>query len=153
MSECIYCFAYGSNMSERRMRERNIAYYERKAAHLNGYRLGFNKVAQCNARMGYANIVIDNTGLVEGALYSIEPRLLPKLDECEGYPLHYLKSAIKIVLPKTGEEVCAITYIAQPNKVREGLRPSREYLSYLLDAKDILSTEYFKKLSETRTLD
>lgn len=153
MTEYIFYFAYGSNMSERRMKKRGITYYERKAAHLYGYRLEFNKVAKNNPCEGYANVVPNSSNIVEGAVYSIEAYHLTKLDKDEGYPKHYLKSALKVVLPNTSEEVCAITYIAHPDKVRDGLKPSREYLSYLLDGKDILSVEYFKKLSGTKTLD
>jgi hypothetical protein len=36
-------FAYGSNMSARRMRERKIEFSQRKYAILKGYRLEFNK--------------------------------------------------------------------------------------------------------------
>ena len=145
-------FAYGSNMDAQRMNKRNVSFYKRRAGHLSGYRLEFNKVAN-NTRKGYANIVPDDSSLVEGALYDIDAVSLPKLDRCEGYPEHYLKIPEKIVLPSDGQEICAITYIANPDKTRDGLKPSKEYLSHLLAGKDILSASYFEWLQGIETMD
>lgn len=147
-------FAYGSNMDEQRMKvERKITFSKRCAAHLPGYRLEFNKVAQSNDRMGYANIVVDSSGLVEGVLYDIDVTSLPKLDKHEVYPDHYLHIPIKVLLPNDGREFCAITYIANPNKVRDGLRPSKQYLGHLLQGKDVLSKGYLNWLETMETLD
>jgi len=150
----MYYFAYGSNMDEQRMKiERKISFSMRCAAHLYGYRLKFNKVAQNNYLEGYANIVPDGSGLVEGALYDIDMTFLPCLDKCEGYPKHYLKIPIKVRLPSDGQEVCAITYIANPDKIRDGLKPRKDYLEHLLAGKDILSEGYFGWLDRMETLD
>lgn len=151
----MYYFAYGSNMDKQRMKERKITFsdVERRAAHLSGYHLEFNKVANDNPLEGYANIVPDGSGLVEGVLYNIDAASLPKLDKCEGYPDEYLKISIKVLLPSDGQKVCAITYIANPKKIGEGLKPRRCYLEYLLAGEDFLSASYFKRLQETETLD
>ena len=150
----MYYFAYGSNMDEQRMKiERKISFSMRCAAHIYGYRLKFNKVAKDNALKGYANIVVDDSGLVEGALYDIDMTSLPCLDKCEGYHEHYLHIPIKVLLPSDGKEVCAITYIANPDKIRDGLKPSKEYLCHLLAGKDVLSKGYFEWLQGTETLD
>ena len=146
-------FAYGSNMDVRRMKKRNVTFRERRAAYLCGYRLEFNKVASDNPLKGYANIVPDHSSLVEGALYEIDVTSLLKLDKCEGYPNHYLHIPIKVLLPNESREFCAITYIANPSKVRGGLKPSREYLCYLLAGKDVLSKDYFDRLETMDTLD
>jgi len=148
-------FAYGSNMDVRRMKERKITFSdaERRAAHLSGYHLEFNKVANDNPLEGYANIVPDNDGLVEGVLYDIDAASLPILDDKEKYPKHYLKIPIKVLLPSDGQEVCAITYIANPDKIRSGLKPTKEYLGHLLEGKDILSEGCFNWLKRTDTLD
>ena len=150
----MYYFAYGSNMDKKRMEvEREITLFKRCSAHLSDYHLEFNKVAQGNPKEGKANIVPDDGGLVEGVLYSIDAASLPKLDKCEGYPDEYLKIPIKVLLPSDGREVCAITYIANPNKIRDELKPRRCYLDYLLAGEDFLSASYFKWLQETETLD
>ncbi len=145
-------FAYGSNMDPVRMKERGVNFSNRCAAHLSCYHLEFNKVAQRNSREGKANIVVDDSGLVEGALYNIDMTSLPTLDEKEGYPEHYLKIPIKVTLPSDGQEVCAITYIANPDKIKDDLKPSRKYMSHLLAGKDILSTSYFEWLQSIETL-
>jgi len=48
-----------------------------------------------------------------------------------------------------GEEVEAITYIAQPGKVKSDLRPSKKCLSHLLRGCDLLSQESYEKLRRT----
>jgi len=150
----MYYFAYGSNMDKQRMQvERNIAFSRRCSAHLYGYHLEFNKVANDNPQEGKANIVPDDGGLVEGALYDIDATSLPTLDKCEGYHEHYLKIPVKVRLPSDGKEVCAITYIANPDKIGDELKPRRCYLDHLLAGRDILSEGYLEWLEGTETLD
>ena len=91
-------FAYGSNMDPERMRRRGIKFSRREHAVLEGFRLEFNKVSSRNPREGYANIVKDPEGIVEGILYEIEESDLSKLDKFEGYPLHYRRTRIYVKL-------------------------------------------------------
>ena len=138
-------------MDPKRMKKRNISFSQRIHAVLRGYILKFNKVATGNPKEGYANIVPDEKG-VEGALYDISDSDLSKLDRYEGCPTHYERVEVKVQLDD-GQEVEAVTYVAQPDKVREGLRPSRGYLDHLLAARDILSKSYYRKLESWETLD
>ena len=135
------------------MDERGVTFSKRRAAHLSCYHLEFNKVAKDNPQEGKANIVPDNNDLVEGALYDIDATSLPTLDKCEGYPDEYLKISIKVLLPSEGQEVCAITYIANPDKIGDELKPRRCYLDHLLAGRDILSEGYLEWLEGTETLD
>ena len=144
-------FAYGSNMDPERMRKRGIRFSRREHAVLEGYRLEFNKVSSQNPREGYANIVEDAESVVEGILYEIKESDLRKLDKFEGYPSHYRRTRVYVKLDN-GERVEAITYIAQPEKVKSGLRPSNKYLSHLLRGCDLLSEEYCEKLKRIPTL-
>lgn len=91
-------FAYGSNMNPERMRERNIYFSSRNHATLKGFRLEFNKVASRNSEEGYANIVLDKDGTVEGILYDITNSDLIKLDRYEGYPDHYNRVKVNIIV-------------------------------------------------------
>jgi gamma-glutamylcyclotransferase (GGCT)/AIG2-like uncharacterized protein YtfP len=145
-------FAYGSNMNPERMRERNINFSSREHAILRGWKLEFNKEASRNPKEGYANIVPDENGIVEGILYEIQDSDLHKLDRCEGYPKHYCRRDIEVQLDN-GQKVMATTYVANPSKVKEGLKPTREYLDHLLKGCDILSKEYCKNLKARETLD
>lgn len=151
----MYYFAYGSNMNAKRMKERKITFSdsERRAAHLYGYHLEFNKVAKDNPQEGKANIVADDKNLVEGVLYDIDAASLSKLDHYEGYSEEYKKIKMKVLLPSDGQEVCAIIYIANPDKISDSLKPTKEYLSHLLEGKDFLSKDYFKWLQSIETLD
>jgi len=149
-------FAYGSNMSLARMKaERKINFTNRQHAVLKHYSLQFNKLAtgkDAKPGEGKGNIVCDKEGLVEGALYDIEPVDRNKLDCFEGYPFHYNRITVMIQLDN-GSVVEAFTYIAQPDKIRDGLKPTKKYLDYYLKADDILSPRYLQKLKSWPTVD
>jgi gamma-glutamylcyclotransferase len=145
-------FAYGSNMDSERMSERTIRFSQRTHAILKGYRLDFNKVASRNPQEGYANVVKFENGIVEGVLYEIPDSDLSKLDTHEGYPDHYDRIKVNVTLDDW-QDVEAVAYIAQPNKVRDGLKPSRDYLNHLFAAKDLLSESYRRKLEAWQPLD
>lgn len=145
-------FAYGSAMDSERVRKRGIRFSQRRHATLKGYRLEFNKVASRDPREGYANIVQYENGIVEGVLYDIEDSDLSRLDRHEGYPDHYKRVEVRVQLDDR-QEVEAVTYVAQPDRVRYELMPSRDYLNHLLAAGDILSESYRRKLQLWQTLD
>ena len=46
------------------------------------------------------------------------------------------------------EKIQAWVYIAQKEWVVEGMKPTKEYMDYLLDGKEFLSEEYFEKLKK-----
>ncbi|MCX8189580.1 MAG: gamma-glutamylcyclotransferase, partial [Nitrososphaeria archaeon] len=52
----------------------------------------------------------------------------------------------------SGEQLEAVTYVANPRKIKDGLKPSREYLNHLLKGCDLLSKEYCEKLRLQETL-
>jgi len=145
-------FAYGSNMNPDRMRERKVNSLRGEHAILSNYSLQFNKIASANPMEGKANIISNAKDFVEGVLYDIEFSDIEKLDLVEGYPIHYYRTAVPVKLDD-GTEVEAFTYIAQPNMVRDGLKPTKKYLNHLLAAKDILSKDYYQKLESWPTLD
>jgi len=96
--------------------------------------------------------VRDENGIVEGVLYDIADSDLKILDRYEGYPSHYERIKV-VVRMDDGKMVEAVTYVAKPDKVREGLKPSKEYLNHLLKGCDLLSEEYCRKLRKLETLD
>ena len=145
-------FAYGSNMNPERMRKRGINFSKREHAILEGWRLAFNKIASRNLKEGFANIVKYERCFVEGILYTIQESDIKKLDRYEGYPNHYERIKVRVRLNR-GEEVEATTYVAKFDKVREGLKPSKEYLKHLLKGCDLLSEEYCERLRRWETLD
>lgn len=151
----MWYFAYGSNMKPARMKEeRGVGFSRRIHAILKGYELEFNKVASCNpTKKGYANIVPNEKTVVEGALYEITDSDLKKLKKYEGYPDHYDIIEVTVQLDNS-DKVEAITFTAQKDNVKEGLRPSKKYLNHLLvGGKNILSKSYYDKLASQETLD
>lgn len=131
------------------MRERKINFTSRQLAILSGYKLVFNKKAK-DGDFTYANIVPSEHDFVEGAVYEFPDDEITNLDTKEGYPKHYNKVQV-IISDKLGNEIQAVTYIAQTNKIIEGLFPQKKYLKHLLAGQDILSKEYFEWLSKTKT--
>jgi cation transport regulator ChaC len=145
-------FAYGSNMDLLRLRERGVHPRERRAAVLAGYRLRFDKRSAANPGEGKANIMAQTDELVEGILSTVTEEEMGKLDRCEGVPAHYLRAPVVAKL-KDGTEVDAVTYVANPSMVFDGLKPTREYLSCLLAGKGFLSREYLRWLERTEIFD
>ena len=142
-------FAYGSNMNPERMKGRNINFSSRCFAVLIDYKLVFNKKA-IKGNFTYANIIKSKDDAVEGVLYEFPESEFAILDKYEGYPIHYDKIQITIS-DSDGDKINAITYIAQKDKIAEGLLPKEEYLKHLLAGKDILSKKYFDFLKSIRT--
>lgn len=145
-------FAYGSNMDSEKIRERGIHFSQRIHATLLGYRLEFNKVSSRSPEQGYANIVPFENGIVEGVLYDIEDSDLSKLDGHEGCPDQYERVKVEVQLDNR-EKVEAVAYMARPDRVRYGLKPSRDYIEHLLAASNLLSESYRRKLAVWETLE
>lgn len=146
-------FAYGSNMDTNELMDRSMRFSQRRHAVLRGYDLRFNKIATNGQKgEGKGNVVKIDNEVVEGALYDIFDSDIKRLDVKEGYPDHYDKINITLELDDR-TTLQAMAYIAQPDMVREGLKPTKKYLKHYLKGKDILSEPYYRKLSSTKTLD
>jgi gamma-glutamylcyclotransferase (GGCT)/AIG2-like uncharacterized protein YtfP len=145
----IFYFAYGSNMDPMQMQERDVHFKSREYACLMNYQLTFNKIAVGEKGKGYANIMPCPGINTEGALYQVTETGLMNLDTYENYPKEYNRIQLS-VYTKTNLAL-AWVYIAQPGHYTNGLKPSRKYLRHLLEAKDILSKEYYHNLHETPT--
>jgi hypothetical protein len=74
-----------------------------------------------------------------------------KLDGFEGVKNgHYFRTKVSIEIPDNGIKEAEI-YKANQNKIKEGLKPTREYLKHLLAGKDILSERYYIILESCQT--
>ncbi len=149
----VYYFAYGSNMDTKRLEERvgiNNVQLTGKAI-LKGYELKFNKIKSDGTTA--ANVMPFKFSNVEGLLFEFDPSnstVLEKLDRYEGVATKdYRRKLLGIEID--GIEVLAYVYVAYPNKIREGILPSKDYLSHLLCAKDYLSEAYYSKLVNQKT--
>ncbi|WP_035588223.1 gamma-glutamylcyclotransferase family protein [Hippea jasoniae] len=144
-------FAYGSNMNPERMRDRGVLFKDRQYAVLKGWKLAFNKMAS-DEGVGYANIVKDESGVVEGIVYEIDQSGIDRLDQAEGCPTHYYRDIVVVKLD-SGAEVEAVVYIANENKIDNNLKPTKAYLKHLLKGCDLLTKEYCEKLKKIETVD
>jgi len=129
----IFYFAYGSNMDRNRMiEERDVRILSEKVGFIEGWKIVFNKIATFPSGSGYANIAKEKNSKVYGVLYEIEDSDLGKLDKYEGYPTHYKREQITVIL-NNGKKIIAEVYIAQGNQTQEGLKPTKEYMKYLIN--------------------
>ena len=126
---------------------------ERVSGVLRDWRLEFNKASRGIPGAGFANILPCPGDEVEGILYAVTEEELERLDRYEGVPCHYRRRQVNVERGDTGELVTAVTYVAAPSKVKDGLKPTRKYLLHLLAAKDCLSQEYVRRLQAVKTLD
>lgn len=140
-------FAYGSNMNIKRMLERGVFFSSKEKGTLKGYKFIINKKSQKNPNIGFANIIRDDNSEVEGIIYEVSENDILKLDKYEGYPKHYNRVTYII-----NNKECVI-YIANQEwtSVNE-LESTEEYKNHILEGKEFLSENYYKKLLEIKTL-
>ena len=135
-------FAYGSNMSPAQIAERVGEVANAQPARLEGYELRFNKRSQAKPPCGYANIVPAQEKKVYGVLYDLDENQLGKIDDREGTTGgHYARALVNVLL-NNETDVEAVAYVACPEKVEEGLLPTRKYLNHLLAAYKWLPADY-----------
>jgi len=110
MQEIVY-FAYGSNMSSRRLRYRvpNARVIGRGV--LSGYRLAWHK--QGSDGSGKCDIVAAHPAeVVYGVLYRLSPEHKPRLDRAEGLGHSYAQCQVEARLLDEEDSVSAVTYYA-----------------------------------------
>jgi hypothetical protein len=149
-------FAYGSNMNaarlfEERLKPEGVAAGERIAGRLDGWRLAFNKRGRIPGT-GAGNIMAAPGDVVHGTLNLLPAKGFDVLDRYEGVAGgHYERRTVMVARSDTGALIEAITYVAL--LTADQLRPTREYLGHLLAGRDLLPADYFRRLSETLTID
>ena len=140
-------FAFGSNMSAKRMHERLGWTPSPSGAILNNYEMVFNKHSNDG---GKANIMYSPGDLVEGILYSVNEEDLLILDKYEGVAAKQYKRYEIEVRNNNKNSIPAVAYKAlNTGKVSA---PTEEYLNYILEGREFLSPEYYSKLASTKTL-
>jgi gamma-glutamylcyclotransferase (GGCT)/AIG2-like uncharacterized protein YtfP len=145
-------FAYGSNMNPAVLAKKRIEFADRQSATLDGYLLRFNKKSLRQLlpqNIGFANVVATPGRHVEGVLYDILDESLTRLDDSERCPRHYERMSV-VVKTDSGSVEC-FTYRARPDKTAKGLIPSRNYVSHMLGAGNLLSEAYRKWLDDHDT--
>ena len=140
-------FAFGSNMSAQRMHERLGWSPSRSGVILPDYEMVFNKHSNDG---GKANIMCSPGDLVEGILYSVNEEDLLILDKYEGVADKQYKRYDIEVQNHDKNSIATVAYKAlNTGKVSA---PTEEYLNYILEGKEFLSSVYYTKLKSTETL-
>lgn len=127
MRELFY-FAYGSNMSVRRLRARLQAIEAMGAATLDGHALVFHKVGRLDGS-GKCGIVASADDRVHGALFRMDGRQRRVLDRIEGAGYGY-QAAWKRIVATDGSEIEAYTYV--PTVLDRAVRPFHWYRHHVL---------------------
>ena len=142
-----YYFAYGSNMNPARVRQRQMGFDAHMSAQLFGYALAFNKRSHKYPGAASANVMAAaKTSRVEGVVYRLKTAdHIHMMDPFEGYPRLY--SRIELPVQTVAGEIMAWTYIANPELVTAGLKPSRWYMAHLLAGEEYLSVDYYARLA------
>ena len=100
----ILYFAYGSNMSAARMKQRLGWEAPRRAATLRDFQLVFDQAGFNDPSWSPANIRSEQGGLVEGMVYEVEEKDLKILD---GYEKYYQRLEVKVMAAQEKKNGCS----------------------------------------------
>ena len=128
--EPVVYFAYGSNMSTARLRERMPNCKPLGIATLPGHALRFHKRStdksgKCNAFAG------GNNDSVIGVLFSFDPAERAELDKTEGVGSGY-EHAMVTVINEKGRRRKVLTYLATSDYLDDSLKPYGWYKDFVL---------------------
>ena len=124
-------FAYGSNMSTKRLQARAPSSRPFAMARLDGYTLKFHKRSIDGS--GKCNIVRtgDPEHHVFGVLFDIAESEKPSLDRAEGSGRGY--TPVNIHVQSGSEQIAAFAYIAMRDWIDDTLLPYAEYLAFIVE--------------------
>ena len=129
MIQDILYFAYGSNMSSRRLKNRVESANVISTGILEKYKLKFHKISEDGSGKCDAFFTDNPTDNIYGVIYSIHENDLKRLDSYEGLNDGYKKENVDIIIAN-GEKVKAFTYIA--TNIEKSLLPFSWYKYHVL---------------------
>ena len=123
-------FAYGSNMSTERLRERMPSCKSIGVATLPGHALRFHKRSvdksgKCNA------FASGSDSSVIGVMFSFDPAERAKLDKAEGVGSGYEHAMVTVINDK-GRRRKVLTYLATSDYIDDSLKPYGWYKDFVL---------------------
>jgi len=150
MSNLINWFAYDEMMNPEVIKKAGLEYEAAFSVTLSAHKLVFNKIPVDNGgkeNLGLANIVptMDNLGMMEGVLYEMLEENVPKLDALYHHPEEYQRRKLRFT-KHDFTFVNGIVYIAQKDRTKKGLMPSKEMLKVYKGCRKILTKLYLSKL-------
>jgi hypothetical protein len=145
----IYYFAFGANLSADVLKRRRISVYEAFDYVLNDAVLRFSQVGFYKDH-GYASADAAEGEVIYGKMYLILEADASRMDYFEGVPI--LQVHDKVFRQVNGADF----FYYRAKKAREGLKPTREYLDYLITAYRTMPSvpkAYVESLAATEVLD
>lgn len=122
-------FAYGSNMSVKRMKKRVPGAKAQGTAFLAEHQLKFHKVGRDESAKCDALYTGEAGDVVHGVLYELSEEDKEKLDKAEGLGMGYEIKEVTVV-DSQGKEIQAFTYYA--TKIDETLFPYHWYKNHVV---------------------
>ncbi len=150
MPNLISWFAYDEMMNPEVIKKAGLEYETAFSVSLSAYKLVFNKIPLDNGgkeNLGLPNIepIPGNLGMMEGVLYEMPEENLPKLDALYHHPEEYQRRKMRFT-KHDFTFVNGIVYIAQKDRTKKGLMPSKDMLKVYKGCRKILTKLYLSKL-------
>jgi len=150
MPNLINWFAYDEMMNPEVIKQSGLEYEAAFSVSLSAYKLVFNKIPLDNGgkeNLGLANIepIPGNLGMMEGVLYEMLEENLPKLDALYHHPEEYQRKKMRFT-KHDFNFVNGVVYIAQKDRTKKGLLPSKDMLKAYKGCRKILTKLYLSKL-------
>jgi hypothetical protein len=145
----IHYFAFGANLDESVLALRRIKLFDTYDFVLQGAVLRFS-LTGFYAQQGYASADAADGEVVYGRMYLILESDARRMDYFEGVP--FLKAHEKVFRQVDGMQF----YYYRNTEIIDGLKPTREYLDYLLKAyetMEIVPQPYLEQLKTTEVLE
>lgn len=145
-------FAYGSNMSLRRLRQRTPSAEPIDQVALRGHRLAFHKIGRDGSAKCDIIVVDDPDSRVHGVLYRIDVHDRAALDAAEGLGRGYEVRNVEVT-SAGGEIANAFTYYATATDAT--LRPYAWYVQHVLRGarENGLPAHYVAEIATVDTVD
>ncbi len=143
----MYYFAYGSNMSIARLRERVSSASIVGCHALEAHDLRFHKAGKDGSAKCDAYFTDNSDDIVYGTLFEMDPAQKPALDRAEGLGYGYRLKEVTVIAVD-GSFITATTYVA--TKIDRNLKPYSWYVNHvLIGAKETsLPVDYIQKKIE-----
>ena len=156
--DTITYFAYGSNMSKKRLQNRVSSAKAIGRGVLRCHCLEFHKVSKdkCGNRSGKCDIPsASESDVVWGRLYHVKAEQMTILDCYEGLGKGYEKKCVTVELD-SGCTVCAITYyVKDPTRTNRNVKPYTWYKKHVLvGAKEAsLPPDYINRIKTAEAIE
>jgi gamma-glutamylcyclotransferase len=132
----------------RRLGRTDARGFARRRGLLPDFAIAFSKVSSSDPTIGYATLVSCNGARVEGVLNNLTDTEIARLDEIELVPEHYTRATVGVIDTSNGKTFQSVVYLANPDKLKPGLKPLLSYVETLLGGRDVLSPSYVAQLTD-----